>query len=191
MACEGKSAAGIVAMFDAVLPREREMSGPMLPLLTEGPLTEFPYRVHDIVVGTYAMYAAGSSLAFSGNEPSNEIATFITLCGETALRNSRGINVGSEQFYGRDVHGASPYHLKEGASRVAPATLWRTQGLSGPADFGTGYSGLTPRKGNMPATIVGGAGATSPARGGGGTDAPALTGRGAFPAEEREAEEVE
>jgi hypothetical protein len=145
--------------------------------------------VHDVVVLLLATYCMGDGMAGTGAEPSAAMISLFQLAGPTVIRNSRNISVGSETFYSPDAKGASPYLLKQAAARISPQTLWRVQNFrAGAASVGTGFKGLTERKGDMPATNIGGDVGVGQPRGVVPTDV-SLGKR--FPDEEKEAEDLE
>lgn len=57
----GLPAEEIIAIIEATQPPEAMKSGPLLPLIVDGKLKEFPMRVHDIVAFVLAMMAQSMS----------------------------------------------------------------------------------------------------------------------------------
>lgn len=143
----GQTAESIEAVFHTVLPREEARSGILLPWLVPGDLHEFPTYAHDLAVLVIGMYAGNAIYK-------TEAELLITAAPTLAVSNARSINVGSAIFY-MDINTVvdNPAGLHRMASTITPEQLMASQGLSARL-LGTGFSGMSRRKGTLQATNV-------------------------------------
>jgi len=138
----GKSAADIRYIYKLMLPPESSRFGIQLPYFVADKLSHFPIRARDLVMMCLGTFAGGEQ-AFYG------MAT-----GLTALsKGENEISLFSPHFYtveGRlaDTAFVSPVDLKLRSNSISDAALWSLSATV-PSDFGSGYSGNTPLKGNI------------------------------------------
>lgn len=140
----GKSAAGIKALFHAVLPPQRDRTGVLLPYLTAGKISDFAHRAHDIAVLVTGMtyHAAASASAKSATVVAREAAT------QAARGPEEGRSIGSAKMAEAGTTGLTGLLLKTVGLSVPPSVLWAAAGLS-PGSLSVGYTGMSAVKGSL------------------------------------------
>lgn len=120
--------------------------GPLVPYLVMGDLSE---------IGTFMDDVAKLLIAVYSSDPA-DLKTFFSKIGDYLLGRGTPIAIGAQSFYEKEQANAtnflSPAHLHQRLATVGINSTLAWQGIQ-ENDLGTGFSGTSQIKGNMPATV--------------------------------------
>jgi hypothetical protein len=128
--------------------------GILLPYLVEGHLSDYPTRLHDLVVFVLGAASMGhpiggrqSSLIDSVLAGATDMARKIGE-GAAAVIKRRPAPVGSRVFY-KSWEGVGPQTWRSVGETISPTAVWAATGLD-PRSLGVGFNGSTELKGMIP-----------------------------------------